>query len=334
MFGTWRWFLAILVVVGHLYHPWWPASFGVFSFYILSGFLMTVIINEHYGYSLSGFKGFWINRFLRLYPSYFLACLISMAVIISIPSEFVTNLNNKMILPNSAVEVLTNITILGLQEIPDKSSLVPPAWALSIEIVYYLVISLWAGRSQSNALLFLLLSITYLAAVYILKDFNWRYRYYHVGAGSLPFAVGTNIYFLRNQFKKYINYISWPNAFFISIAIYASVFAAAIMAGQTRTTFFYLNILSSSLLLLVLWNSPAISFKKIDSFLGDLSYPTYLIHWQIAIFITYFTGLSFKGWKLLIVTTLIVTSLSIFDARTVSGPIEQYRKNIKRSLSG
>lgn len=275
MIGTWRWFLALLVVNGHLFHPLWPAYFGVFSFFIISGFLMTLILNHHYSFSSIGFKAFWINRFLRLYPPYYIACMISILLILTIPSEFITEINSKLILRYSVADIITNITIFGLQPSLNQTSLVPPAWALSNEIAYYFVISYWAGKTKRNGFIFLCFSILYLIAIYFLTDFGWWYRYYHVGAGALPFAIGVNIYFFRKNLTNIIHIISWNKALLVSLTLYLSIFACGFFIGQTRTTIFYLNILSSSLLLSVLWNFPTKKFKKIDSLLGNLSYPTY-----------------------------------------------------------
>lgn len=331
MIGAWRWFLALLVVVGHLYTPWWPASFAVFSFYIISGFLMTLIMNEHYNYSLEGIKAFWINRFLRLYPAYYIACLFSLMLTLWIPSEFITKINNKLIYPHSLFEIVTNISILGLQQVPNRSSLVPAAWALSIEIFYYIVISLWAGKSKIHAFIFFCLSLLYLVLCYLTNHFDLRYRYFYLGAGALPFAVGANIYFYRGQLQTFISKFSWHNALLASLTLYVLVFVGGFLYGENDSVFFYPNILTTSILLVVLWNAPD-KFKEIDSFLGDLSYPTYLFHWQICVLVVYISGFSFKSWEVFALSTLLVTVLSVIEAKTVTGSIEKYRKKIKRKF--
>ena len=70
MFGTYRYCLAHLVVLTHLAS--WPGvgSYAVFGFYMLSGFLMSLILNERYGFSLQGLRGYAANRALRIYPPY------------------------------------------------------------------------------------------------------------------------------------------------------------------------------------------------------------------------------------------------------------------------
>ena len=325
--------MALLVVLGHLYVYWWPAAYAVFAFYIISGFLMTLIINEHYGFSVRGFKSFWANRFLRLYPAYYAACLVSLLVITLIPEDFVTALNSKLIPPDSPFEIITNISIVGLEQKQNQSSLVPPAWALSIEIVYYFLISIWAGRSKINAIIFLGIGLLYLLAVYSIADSDWWYRYFFVGAASLPFAVGVNIYFQMDRLRRIIRYFTWTGTAVFSVAAYLLCFIAAFLLGHQKTLFFYLNIISSSLLLTVLWNAPKSRLKRIDVFFGDLSYPTYLIHWQVGIAVSYLTGLPWNDRKLVLMSIMIVTIIAAIEARTISGPIERYRKKIKLNVA-
>ena len=75
MIDVYRFILALCVVQGHLVGrgesaPWlaWQA---VFSFYVLSGFLMSLILNQDYGFTASGLARFAFNRWLRLFPVYY-----------------------------------------------------------------------------------------------------------------------------------------------------------------------------------------------------------------------------------------------------------------------
>lgn len=76
MLGLMRFILALLVVVSHLtgggaspFFAHW-GIFAVFGFYLISGYLMTIILNEKYFFN---FTTFALNRFLRLFPIYYTA---------------------------------------------------------------------------------------------------------------------------------------------------------------------------------------------------------------------------------------------------------------------
>jgi peptidoglycan/LPS O-acetylase OafA/YrhL len=43
---------------------------AVFAFYTLSGYLMTRVLNERYGFTAAGTAAFALNRVLRLWPVY------------------------------------------------------------------------------------------------------------------------------------------------------------------------------------------------------------------------------------------------------------------------
>src|SRR5688572_5893383 len=148
MIGSWRLLLALLVVCAHLFNPWWPGAMAVFSFYTISGFLMTLILHEQYSFSGGGLRAFWINRVLRIYPPYYFACALSLVLLAVFGADAVGAINPHLSVPDSAGEVTTNLLIFGLIDWPaDRASLVVPGWTLFVELVHYLLISLWAGRS-------------------------------------------------------------------------------------------------------------------------------------------------------------------------------------------
>ena len=64
MFGTYRTLLALMVVALHLGGYRVMGAYAVFGFYILSGYLMTLIMHVSYGYSTSGF-GRYVGTMVR-----------------------------------------------------------------------------------------------------------------------------------------------------------------------------------------------------------------------------------------------------------------------------
>ena len=64
MFGVYRAFLALMVVALHLGGLPVVGAYAVFGFYVLSGYLMTLIMQDRYGYTASGRSAYAVNRFL------------------------------------------------------------------------------------------------------------------------------------------------------------------------------------------------------------------------------------------------------------------------------
>ncbi len=77
MFGIYRYCLAFCVAISHLWGGMigGPAAYAVWGFYCLSGYLMTLILNEKYGFSPRGLAKFAVNRALRIYPAYYVVCV-------------------------------------------------------------------------------------------------------------------------------------------------------------------------------------------------------------------------------------------------------------------
>ena len=332
MIGTWRLVLAMLVVCAHLFTPWWPGALAVFAFYVISGFLMTLILQEQYSFSPADLRAFWVNRVLRIYPPYYFACLASILLILAWPPGAVTSLNAHLSIPDTPGEILTNTFIVGLIDWPeDRSSLVVPGWTLFIEQVHYLVISLWAGRSRKNAFIFLALSVAYVAFTYLFLDANFGFRYLIPPAGSFPFAVGVVLYFYKEPFGRLIAAVTWKLAFCVSAVLYGLVFVAASMVADPLGVCLYANVLTSALLLIVLWHAPAPSLmRRADKWLGDLSYPTYLLHWQAGALVVLATGYELKSVEAFALSILAVIALALLERRLVSGPIEKLRAIVKR----
>lgn len=331
MIGTWRLVLALLVVCAHLFNPWWPGAMAVFGFYVISGFLMTLILQEQYSFSLPGLRAFWVNRVLRIYPPYYFACLVSIALILAFPPGAVSGLNAHLSIPDTQAEILTNTFIFGLIDWPgDRSSLVVPGWTLFIELVHYVVISLWAGRSRKTAFVFLGLSIAYIAFVYAFLEPHLGFRYLIPPAGSFPFAVGVLLYFYKEPIGKLIASIGWRLAFGIAAVLYGLVFVAGAWVADPLGACLYVNVLASALLLIVLWHAPASRLSRADKFLGDLSYPTYLLHWQAGALVVLTTGYVLKSVPAFLWSIVVVLMFALLERRLVSGPLERLRAAVKR----
>ena len=73
--GTWRAFLAFLVAISHLWAGMvdGPAAYAVWGFFVLSGYLMTLVLTTRYGTTPGGLRQFALNRLLRIYPSFLVA---------------------------------------------------------------------------------------------------------------------------------------------------------------------------------------------------------------------------------------------------------------------
>ncbi len=342
MFGLLRFLLAVMVLVGHLF---WLSDIGryaVFGFFILSGYLMTLVMQNTYSYSRKGVTKFLKNRFLRLYPSYWIACLLSIVIIIVLGQANTTIMSNSLALPETPALVLTNITMVSFALFPNEvvPRLSPATWALTTELFYYCLIAFGISKTKLRTGCWIFLSCVYVLLTYLM-NYSWHARYFAIPAGSLPFSVGAFLYFLQQEKwqPKWLDYLSHCKIL-VTLLIINAVIASLVQAAdmlQLTEIFMYINLIICTLLIYgiirgkIIWSISA----KMDKFLGDFSYPIYLIHLQIGAlvsFIVYGQVESLKyqfspvSW---ILTGLLIIAFSLALIKIIDEPIALIRNRIK-----
>src|SRR6185437_4855942 len=205
-FGVFRLLLALFVTIAHL-SPVISINIGAYSvsaFFIISGYLMTYILNTTYGFTYVGLRKYYINRFLRIYPLYFLVLIMTLIFLSFTNAEEVAfGLNNALKIPQTFVSWLHNITIIGIgpyfNSNLEPSRLIPPAWALHNELIFYIVIP-FTARNFKITLAWFCISIG-LVSFLIITSADWPSRYYTLQASSLPFSLGALLYYLKDNVK-------------------------------------------------------------------------------------------------------------------------------------
>jgi peptidoglycan/LPS O-acetylase OafA/YrhL len=122
-------------------------------FFTITGFLITKAIHCNDATGWLGFVHFWSNRYLRLFPSYWVAPIIGLMVV-----PVALHLNIKMSRPRGA-GWLSAILIAGQAGLLSRASGLGADpllanWRLSVELFYYALLSIWAARSLPNAAVF------------------------------------------------------------------------------------------------------------------------------------------------------------------------------------
>ena len=332
MFGTLRTLLALNVVLLHIFNIPNLGNSSVSVFFLLSGFLMTLIMKEKYNYNLSGFKFFWINRILRLYPIYYVIIILTVILLILFPEA---RTHPKSYLPNSFSEWIPNLTLIYPDFFPYRFTprLSTPTWALTNELFFYFLISLGISKTPKRTILWLLISIGYFILTY--HYFNLpKYRYGAIFAASLPFAMGSTLYwFIKKHPIKF-------NSIYPGIIIYMTFIANSILSSSFNSGFkeisIYINLLLGLIMVYYFFNLKLnFHFKKYDDYLGNYSYPIYISHYA-ALIIYQFTfgfGLIKNSFKLefsaLIPYFFVLISLSFLVVHFIDKKVVRLKKNLK-----
>jgi peptidoglycan/LPS O-acetylase OafA/YrhL len=262
MFGTFRLVLALMVVHSHFVGGGLDGPVAVFGFFCLSGYLMTMIVNETYSDGFAGYLRFLGNRALRIYPAYYAALAFAAVILLLWPAEAQTAAGWYR-LPDDWLQTLS---IIGLQ--PRSPILIVPAWSLHVEIIYFILIGAVLGRSRLLTTLWFFGSLA-MAIVAIVRGVSFDWLYFSPFGSSVAFATGAMVY----QYRQHLPVFS-PKVALTSCGVFFVV-GSMMPFEVARAGGLHASIVIAAIAIAALRNMPALRW---DAALGDLAYPVFLLH--------------------------------------------------------
>lgn len=353
--GLLRFLLALSVILAHagklFGFEFVGGRIAVETFFMISGFYITLILNEKYIKANSSYKLFITNRFLRLYPLYWVALILTFICATVIPNyathSYMGNLGSwatygkSLSFSSSVFLALTNIFIffqdlicyLGLnlksglfyftsnfQETADPKVytflLIPQAWSISLELMFYLIAPFIVKRKYIVIIALVIASAalkTYCLGHGLNND-PWVYRFFPFEL--MFFLLGALSYYLYRRIKD----VKVPKYIYPALLVFISVFT--ICFSFISVTFFTYRIYIVSVFLSMPFLFNYTKKFKLDKFIGELSYPIYITHMLVfntakAIGITQ---------NLQLITILGSILLSIVLVKLIGDPIERLRQ--------
>lgn len=271
--GTWRLFLAFLVAISHLWagmiHG--PAAYAVWGFFVLSGYLMTFVLTTKYGTDPEGLREYAWNRFLRIYPLYFIALVLGLLTIgvLNWGGFDPSKLNPQFRFPSGAGNWFANLSLAFF--LPQTGLAVPVSGALAVEVGAYVLMPLFA-RSRSAALLAALVAFAANQQLgFGMESFGQRYAGF--ATGLFPFAIGS----LCCHYREELRSIATPA---LSVGAWC-LFSLWWLVNPPWpwTGGLPLSVLLSAWVTISL---AGVKGNQVDRWAGDFSYPVYLLHTTIA----------------------------------------------------
>lgn len=359
--GYLRILLALSVAVGHLQSLLYEAPdstiifvgpiVAVKLFFIISGFYMAMIFHRHY--STKGM--FLVSRAARLFPAYWLtmAFCVAAALWFKTPNVGPFIKLDFWYFVREPVAMfaftLSNLTFLGIDvgmitcvqsaadphfvitlnaQCPNgyallvERSVIPPAWTLSLEWYFYLLVPMFCALSTRRVAL--IAGCSFLIALFIatFANFNPWYRSFFPAELYL-FLLGFLAYRLKHVIPKPIGQTC---AFFAIAAIllyqHIPIFDWLNPAGSNFALYF-----AFALALPVLFEYGC--YIPGERLAGDLSYPIYICHGAVetvilALFLH--NQLSLPLW---IVTNVVIVVAASALLLVVTAPIEKFRMRFK-----
>jgi peptidoglycan/LPS O-acetylase OafA/YrhL len=332
MFGLFRFVLALLVVGNHLGGDYTVkgaavfngiGNFAVYGFFVVSGYLMTLVLNQTYQFNA---RKFWLNRFLRLYPSYYFVCAFAMLGMILWP-DAAAAYHETYRISSSPSDWLGLLTIFTLPFRGSNFRPVPPIWSVGVELVMYFLLFAFIARRPRFARWSGAVALGY-TVLANLPGRNWD-TYSSLWAALLPFSLGALIYFHRDRL------IVPPSVLRPAVAVVGGLWlcnlAVHSCTGEYTRTFYLNLLLCAGLVVLLSQVRPASEkLKGWDKFVGDLAYPVFLLHWGVGLYVSVLLcqghprGIDVLGYSLPLV--IILSALMIFF---IDRPLEKLRRRIR-----
>ena len=329
--GFIRFVLATMVLLNHL---WLPTAnvlgaHAVTGFYIISGFLMTKIVNEVY--VGKGWQGRYLkNRILRIYPAYLLVLSISLFCIAIWPNYF--KVYSLIYFPSNINEWVSNLTLWRLTESP--AIVIPPAWSLYVEAFYYLLIMV-IGRFWRIVLLWLMLSMVYTVWMCAMT-YSFGERYHSLGAASLFFSTGAILFFLTKE--ECLNfYMRLPTSIIYGafvLFIFFPLLIGDIGGGKYWLGYYGASALFSALFAALIVKK-GLKGGRFDRFMGNLAYPVFLTHFLAVGLVNLLTDNRFaiSGNANFILSTFACLFMSFIYLGLMEPFIDKLRNQVRASVA-
>lgn len=253
-------------------------NLGVQLFFIISGFVIVQSLNS------KSVKDFAVNRFLRLFPIFWILCTFTYIVTLVIPNTSTVSFS----------EYLRSMTMFGdlFNKIVGYTRLIDPSyWTLTVELIFYIGIGIFTYYFSAKKIRYFLGFWLVSSAVAFLfrLDHNFYVKLLLVRHASY-FAFGGALALLATKQAKNIfeKYFDW------TLLFVSSVFATYIHPLALEP-YYTVNPLDTKIITLLhilffitvpflVYLSAYIKNTRVIHFfavLGGITYPLYLLHQKI-----------------------------------------------------
>ncbi len=353
--GVIRTLLAISVVLAHTSRIYGfnlvDGRIAVECFFIISGFYMALILNEKYVGPKSAWM-FYSNRFLKLYPIYWFVLLLTLVLAATSAMHYGAE-RSYCLRPwiehgaelspfQKSYLVGANLVLFGqdgafLMKFDSSNGLfglttdcwadkppvwsfliIPPAWTLGVELLFYCVAPIIVRQKPVKLLALVGLSLL-LRVVFVRAGYDrdpWTYRFFPLELAF--FCAGSYAYTVYRGLKA-VQVPRWlPPA--VTLGTIALLLSFNSLPGPYDYRQWGVYVALVAALPLVFQYSKS---KRIDRFLGELSYPVYIAHVLICSIVRRFCD-SGSAYGILAVAATLAGAIVLYLG--VQLPIDQYRQ--------
>ena len=316
--GWLRLFLAYLVALSHAgfgIAGYNPGVIAVVSFFLLSGYVMTVLLDRHYRTADRAFA-FYLDRAARLFPQFGFYCLATLVLmsVLPIANPFLANCTAAKVALNAAILPLDFFQFTSIE----SCMLIPQAWSLGLEMSFYLVAPIIVVAPA--ALRWMVLgSIVVFAAAYGGAINTDAFGYRLLPGTLFIFAVGA-------AFAKPVLWRWFPAAVWAGSAILlCGLYLHRPFLELPHSKEVLAGLVIGIPVLYVLKDRP---FGALDEVLGNLSYGVFLNHF-FCIYVLQAAGIEIVRLRHVALLIAVSTVLSAVSYLVIERPALQWRRRIR-----
>ncbi len=250
-------------------------------FFCLSGFIFFWLYSQRIADKAISLKSFSVLRLSRLYPLHF-ATLIFVAI-----GQFAYAgiTNSSFVYPfNDAYHLLLNLIFASSWGLEKGHSFNAPIWSVSVEILLYSIFFVFCRIFYRN--------IIVLISAIVLGYFAYRFNSF-VGSGIIYFFLGGLVFIAYRKIIKSGD--SWKVSIWLPFIAFVAWLAPIVATNPNHGLAFYENysiirqIVSNfslalfplTIMSLALVETKRGTLGKRFSFVGDISYSSYLLHFPL-----------------------------------------------------
>lgn len=323
---------------------------------MISGFYMTLILETKY-VGRGSYQLFMVNRFLRLLPLYWviLTLTVGTAIVLRLSTGNWAQLDpfvvwrHQLTGPTWLYLLGANLAIVGQDWLlflglhPQTGALflthnfvvnsppiydfllVPQAWSIGVEISFYLVAPLLVRRPVYQVSVLVLLSLLLRAYLYYGLGWHfdpWTYRFFPT---ELAFFLGGTLAF---RLYEWLKRQTWPPA--LAWGITLLVLGVTILYPLLPTPLGDEELKMWCHYALILLGLPfvflATATSKLDRWVGELSYPVYLVHFLIITVLRLMPGVVRLGLSEGALALLLSLVAAWVLTIAIANPVEKLRQ--------
>lgn len=312
--GSYRFFLAFCVLYSHVFGlimGWNVGVVAVISFYIITGYVMTILTHKYYKI-MEDIPSFYLDRVVRIFPQYLFYLLLT------ILGVGLFDLQNSFWQDFGVLKIALNAMILPIGYYMfglENALYITPAWSLGLELTFYIFFPFFLHLNRKMRCLIVAFSLV-IFTLALVGQINTDWFGYRLLPGTFYiFVIGAALAkpnLITPTFPYIVGSVAILVVFTILLTpqLYTMPFNKEVVTGTAMGTFMVALL-------------RGLRFSKFDELMGNLSYGIFLNHWLILVALENFSIPK-------IIVPFISVALAAVSYRLVERPAINWRRNIRK----